>query len=61
MGFFSAEAAGPEPMTDQDLQDWSALIDARAQCDRDRGVTRDGVINAGQAPVNVINGRKGRK
>lgn len=49
-----------EPMTDQDVQDWSAVIDAKAQSDQRRGVIRNGVINAGQAAVDVINARRGR-
>lgn len=50
----------PEPMTARDLDDWCASIDARAQADQARGVIRNGVINAGQAAVDVINARRGK-
>jgi hypothetical protein len=48
-------------MTDQDVQDWSAVIDAKAQADQARGVIRNGVINAGQAVTDLIIARRGRK
>jgi hypothetical protein len=51
----------PEPMTDQDLADWGGIVDARAQEDRRRGVTRGSVIAAGQAAVDVTNARRGKK
>jgi hypothetical protein len=50
----------PPPMTDQDLDDWCASIDARAQADQRRGVIRNSVINAGDAVVTVIKARRGR-
>lgn len=53
-------SADPEPMTAQDLQDWGGAIDARARADQARGITRDGVLNAGQAAVDVTNARRGR-
>jgi hypothetical protein len=52
-------SAGLQPMTDQDLQDWGAVIDAKAQQDQARGVIRNGVINAGQAVTDLINARRG--
>lgn len=57
----SARKQDPPPMTAQDLQDWCAAIDAKAQEDQGKGVIRDGVINAGQAAVDVINARRGKK
>jgi hypothetical protein len=48
-------------MTAQDLDDWCAAIDARAQADQDRGIIRNSVINAGQAAADVISARKRRK
>jgi hypothetical protein len=53
-------SADLQPMTAQDLQDWSAVIDARAQADQARGVIRNGVIDAGQAVTDLINARRGR-
>jgi hypothetical protein len=44
--FFSRSNPDPEPMTAQDLDDWCASIDAKAQADRKRGVVRENVINA---------------
>lgn len=57
----NAAKSEPLPMTDQDLADWGGVIDARAQADRARGVTRDSVLNAGDAAVIVVNARRGRK
>jgi hypothetical protein len=53
--------ADPPPMTDRDLDDWCAVIDANAQADQDRGIIRNSVINAGQAAADVISARKRRK
>jgi hypothetical protein len=50
--------ADPPPMTAQDLDDWCAAIDARAQADQKRGVIRNSVINAGQAAANVVSARR---
>lgn len=48
-------------MTAQDLDDWCASIDARAQADQARGVIRNGVISAGEAALSVINARRGKR
>lgn len=53
-------AAVPEPMTAADLDEWCASIDARAQADQSRGVIRNGVINADEAALAVINARRGK-
>lgn len=50
----------PPPMTAEELDEWCAIVDARAQADQGRGVIRNSVLNSGQAAVNVINGRRGR-
>jgi hypothetical protein len=50
----------PKPMTEQDLVDWQGIIDARALEDRARGATRDSVLNAGDAAVDVVNARRGK-
>jgi len=58
---FAGRDPEPEPMTAQDLDDWCAVIDAKAQADQKRGVVRDGVLNAGQAAVDVISARRVKK
>lgn len=52
--------ADAPPMTERDLDDWCASIDARAQADRERGITCGSVLDAGQAAVDVINARRGK-
>jgi hypothetical protein len=47
-------------MTAADLDQWCAVIDANAQADQARGVTRNGILAAGQAAVDVINARRGK-
>lgn len=47
----------PDPMTDQDLDDWCAEIDARAAEARALGIFRPAVIAAGQAAADVTKAR----
>lgn len=51
----------PEPMTDQDLDDWGDAVDARSNVSARGRKTPENVINAGEAVLAVINSRKGRK
>jgi hypothetical protein len=54
-------SADPEPMTDQDLQDWGGAVDAKSGVGRlSGGRTPENVLNAGQAAVDVTNARRGR-
>lgn len=53
-------APDPQPMTPADLDEWCAVIDANAQADQARGVIRNGILNSGQAAVDVINARRGQ-
>ena len=51
----------PEPMTDQDLDDWSASVDSRSGVGRGPGGrTSERDIAAGEAVLSVINARRGR-
>jgi hypothetical protein len=54
----ASKPADPQPMTAQDLDDWCAAIDARAQADQGRGVIRKSVLSAGQAAVDVTSARR---
>ena len=52
----------PEPMTDQDLQDWGGDVDSRSGVSCGPGgrtSARD--IAAGEAVLSVINARRGKK
>jgi hypothetical protein len=53
--------SGPQPMTDQDLQDWGGAVDAKAAASRKSGKTDENVIAAGQAAADVTRARWGRK
>lgn len=51
----------PEPMTDQDLQDWGGDVDSRSGVGRGPGGrTSERDIAAGEAVLSVINARRGK-
>lgn len=52
--------SSPQPMTDQDLQDWGASVDAKSAVGGGKGKTPENVINAGQAAADVTRARWGR-
>jgi len=51
----------PQPMTEQDLADWGNVIDSKSNVSVSGRETPESVINAGEAALAVINGRRGRK
>lgn len=53
--------SGPKPMTEQDLADWGGVIDSRSNVGAPRRETPENVINAGEAAIAVIKGRRGHK
>jgi hypothetical protein len=50
----------PDPMTDQDLQDWGGSVDAKSAVGGGKGKTPENVIAAGQAAADVTRARWGR-
>lgn len=56
----SAAPALP-PLTDQDLADWGGAVDAKSNVGGRRGETPERVIAAGQAVVDLVNARRGRR
>jgi len=54
-------ADDPEPMSDQDLQDWAAAVDAKSGVGGSGGRASERDLNAGQAVADLINSRRGRR
>lgn len=51
----------PQPMSDQDLADWGGVIDSRSNVSVPGRETPENVINAGEAAIAVLQGRRGKR